>query len=138
GLEENRSKVPTAELAMQYEAEARFIRALNHWYLVNLFAQPFSFTADGSHLGIPISLKAYDATNAFSPEAQLARSTVAQVYAQIEEDLKFGAQHLPSRKGVAFGEVARATKGAAEALLMRLYLYKRDYAKVIAQADKVD
>lgn len=137
-LEQNRSKIPSAELAKQYEAEAKFLRALNHWYLVNLFAQPYTFTADGSHLGIPIALKAFDASSAFTPEAQLARSTVAQVYAQIEQDLQFAAQHLPARKGSTFSDVARATKGAAEGLLMRLYLYKGDHAKALEQAAKVD
>lgn len=136
-LEANRDKVPSDALAKQYEAEAKFIRALNHWYLVNLFAQPYTFTADASHSGIPIALKAFDAVSAFTPEAQILRSTVAQVYAQIEEDLKFGAENLPARSGNQFGDVARATKGAAEALLMRLYLYKADYAKAIEYADKV-
>ncbi|NEM97431.1 RagB/SusD family nutrient uptake outer membrane protein [Pontibacter burrus] len=137
-LEANRAKVPTEVLAKQYEAEAKFLRALNHWYLVNLFAQPYTFTTDGSHLGIPIALKAFDASTAFTPEAQLARSSVAQVYAQIEKDLQFAAQNLPTRTGVMFSDVARATKGAAEALLMRLYLYKGDNVKALEQATKVD
>ncbi|WP_242926621.1 RagB/SusD family nutrient uptake outer membrane protein [Pontibacter vulgaris] len=136
-LEANRTKVPTDLLAKQYEAEAKFIRALNHWYLVNLFAQPYTFSANGSHLGIPLSLKAFDATSAFTPEAQIPRNTVAEVYAQIEQDLLFGASNLPVRAGTGFGDVARATQGAAEALLMRLYLYKGDNAKAIEFADKV-
>ncbi|MDX5422237.1 MAG: RagB/SusD family nutrient uptake outer membrane protein [Hymenobacteraceae bacterium] len=136
-LEEHREKVPTDNLAKQYEAEAKFIRALNHWYLVNLFAQPYTFTGDASHLGIPVALKAFDASSAFSEEAQLERSTVAKVYEQIEKDLLYGESHLPATHELKFSNVARATKGAASALLMRLYLYKGDYAKAIAYADKV-
>ncbi|WP_299823413.1 RagB/SusD family nutrient uptake outer membrane protein [uncultured Pontibacter sp.] len=136
-LEANRSKVATELLAKQYEAEAKFIRALNHWYLVNLFAQPYTFTSDASHMGIPVALKAFDATSAFSPEAQLPRSTVAKVYEDIEKDLLFGEVNLPASHGADFSNVARATKGAATALLMRLYLYKGDHDKAIAYADKV-
>ena len=139
-LEANRAKVPTEDLAKQYEAEAKFIRALNHWYLVNLFAQPYTFTNDASHLGIPVALKAFDASSAFTEEAQLERSTVAKVYEQIEMDLLYGETHLPATHNTKVGDfsnVARATKGAASALLMRLYLYKGDHAKAIAYADKV-
>lgn len=136
-LEENRSKVATVALANQYEAEAKFVRALNHWYLINLFAQPYNFTSDASHLGIPVALKAFDASSAFAPEAQLSRSTVAEVYAQIEKDLLFGELNLPITQGTNFSNVARATRGAAQALLMRLYLYKGENTKVIEYADKV-
>lgn len=44
---------------------------------------------------------------------------------------------MPITQGTNFSNVARATRGAAQALLMRLYLYKGENTKVIEYADKV-
>ena len=41
-------------LEAQYIGEAKFIRALTYFHLVNLFAQPYVFTADASHPGVPL------------------------------------------------------------------------------------
>jgi hypothetical protein len=64
--------------------EALFIRAAMHYELVRMFAQPSGYTADDSHLGIPIRLLpgtvyTYQST---------PRSSVAKVYAQVIADLK--------------------------------------------------
>lgn len=131
----NASKV-SAEKAAQYVGEAKFIRSLVYFSLVNLWAQPYSFTADASHLGVPLVLDAAD--DPFAPSNQIARSTVAEVYAQIETDLLDAASKLPTRGNSSdFSVVARATKGAAEALLARVYLYKGDYANAVKYADFV-
>src|SRR5690606_39529769 len=53
GMEANKDKI-TPEKAEHYEGEALFIRALTHFYLVNLFGQPYNFTPDASHLGVQI------------------------------------------------------------------------------------
>jgi hypothetical protein len=38
--------------------EGHFLRAWCHWELVKLWAQPYGYTADNSHPGVPIRLKA--------------------------------------------------------------------------------
>lgn len=130
--------VVTSDVANQYVGEAKFIRAIAMFQLCNLFAQPYNFTNDGSHLGIPIQLNAADATTAFATSQQLPRSTVKDVYAQIEKDLLDAAASLPASSATpTFSSVARATKGAAEAMLMRLYLYKGDYASALTRANNV-
>jgi len=130
----NADKV-SAEKANQYIGEAKFIRSLVYMSLVNLWAQPYSFTADASHPGVPLVLEAAD--DPFATSNQIPRSSVAEVYKQLETDLLDAASKLPTRQGNEFNYVARATKGAAQALLARLYLYKGDWAKAAEYADLV-
>ncbi|WP_162944618.1 RagB/SusD family nutrient uptake outer membrane protein [Flavisolibacter nicotianae] len=125
----------TQAKADQYEGEAKFIRAICYWYLVNLWSQDYNFTADASHPGVPLVLDASD--EPFSSSNNLPRATVKQVYAQMETDLLDAEAKLPLTSSDAFTKVARATKGAARAMLTRLYLYKGDYAKTVTYADAV-
>ena len=127
----------TAALEAQYIGEAKFIRALIYFHLVNLFAQPYNFTPDASHLGIPLQLTAPDVLTAFDPTQNLSRSTVKQVYAQIEQDLNDAIVGLPETYATPFDRTARATKDAARTLLSRVYLYKGQYADAAAMAGTV-
>ena len=121
--------------ANQYVGEAKFIRSLCYFYLVNLWAQPYSFTADASHPGVPLVLSVVK--NAFDSSNYLPRSTVKQVYDQIEADLLEAETKLPDPPADPFTSVSRANKGSARAMLMRLYLYKGDWARANQYADKV-
>ncbi|MBC6610722.1 RagB/SusD family nutrient uptake outer membrane protein [Hymenobacter sp. BT507] len=134
-LAANASKVTPAQAA-QYTAEARAVRALTYFHLVNLFAQPYSFTANGSHLGVPLQLTAATgATEAF--ESLPARATVNEVYDQIIKDLTESIPALPTTNSDDFARVARMTRGAAQALLARVYLFKGDYEKAGTAAQAV-
>ena len=130
-----KASVVTQDKANQYTGEAEFIRSLCYFYLVNLWAQPYNFTADASHPGVPLVLTAAD--DPFATSNNLPRSTVKQVYDQMEKDLLDAEAKLPDPGADAFTKVARATKGAARALLMRLYLYKGDWTKANQYADAV-
>jgi starch-binding outer membrane protein, SusD/RagB family len=123
----------TAEKANQYIGEAKFIRALCYFYLVNMWAHPYALTANAAHKGVPLVLEA--ATDPFAVSNQIARSSVKDVYAAIEADLLDAESKLPVAYANAYISVSRATKGAARALLMRLNLYKRDYAKANTYAN---
>jgi starch-binding outer membrane protein, SusD/RagB family len=127
----------TPALETQYIGEAKFIRALVYFHLVNLFAQPYNFTADASHLGVPLQLTAPDVTTAFDPSQNLRRSSVREVYAQIEKDLTEAITALPETYATPFDRTARATKDAARGLLSRVYLYKGQYAEAAAMAGTV-
>jgi hypothetical protein len=118
----------TPALENQYIGEGKYIRALVYFNLVNLFAQPYNFTADASHPGVPIQLIAPDAVGAYDASQNLSRSTVKQVYDQIEKDLLEALTALPETYTTAFDRTGRATKDAARTLLSRMYLYKGDYA----------
>jgi hypothetical protein len=128
----------TPEKANQYLGEAKFIRAYNYFYLVNLWAQPYTDPINGAakNLGVPLILEA--AEDPFSSTTQIPRSTVKEVYDQIEKDLLDAETKLPlSYTGDAYTNVARATKGAARGLLMRMYLYEGNWAKAVNYADAI-
>ncbi|MGI4821601.1 MAG: RagB/SusD family nutrient uptake outer membrane protein [Janthinobacterium lividum] len=137
-LADNTGKL-TAAQERQYIAECKFIRALTMWHLVNLFAQPYNFTADASHPGIVIQLTApRTATDAFDPTQRLPRSSVAAVYTQMEKDLREAIPDLPVVSGTrSINNVGRATKGAGQALLARVFLYKGDYTQAADFAGQV-
>lgn len=127
----------TPVLEAQYIGEAKFIRGLVYFHLVNLFAQPYNFTTDASHLGVPLQLTAPDGAAAFDPSQNLARSSVRDVYTQIEADLTDAISKLPETYTTAFDKTGRATKDAARILLSRVYLYKGQYADAARLAGDV-
>lgn len=67
-------------------------------------------------------------------DAVKAKSTVAQVDAQIISDLTFAIEHLPLSWPAYPG---RATKGFANTLLAKLYLYQGEWAKSLAKSQEV-
>ncbi|MEM8847414.1 MAG: RagB/SusD family nutrient uptake outer membrane protein [Bacteroidota bacterium] len=109
--------------------EAKFLRALTYFQLVNLFAQPFQFNG-GTNLGVPLVLIPY-APDIPLTEFQLERSTVNEVHALIEQDLLDAIASLPESNG------ERAEAGAARALLSRLYLYREDWSNAANLANQV-
>jgi hypothetical protein len=90
--------------------EVRFLRAYYNFELVKWFG--------------PIPYKV-DERFKLGDETTIPRSPVAEVYAFIEEDLIYAASVLP----VSQTEVGRATKGAAQALLGKVYLYQDKFAE---------
>jgi hypothetical protein len=90
-------------------AEARFIRALMYYNLVNLYGN------------VPLVLKAAE-----SPEERPNQATPAQVWTQIEQDLQAARGALPASYGG--GDVGRATRGAATALLGKAQLQQGKWA----------
>ena len=63
-----------------------------------------------------------------------AKSTVAQVDAQIISDLEFAVLHLPLSWPAYPG---RVTKGFANSLLAKLYLYQGEWKKSLAKSEEV-
>ncbi|MCU0445034.1 MAG: RagB/SusD family nutrient uptake outer membrane protein [Microscillaceae bacterium] len=132
GLDQNPNAV-AAEVATRYRAEARFVRALAYYFMVNLYARPFALNG-GASPGLPLRL-----TAELGPGNRgLARSTVAQVYDQILADLNFAEQNLPLTSGTtAVLNVTRAHRNAAIAFKTRVYLTMQRYADVITEAQKI-
>lgn len=119
----------------QYRAEGHLLRALTYYSLLQLYARPFIDGA-GSKPGLPLRLNAeMDFGN-----NDLARSSVADVYAQILKDLDFAEQNLPldyTTGSVATLRVTRAHRNTAIALKTRVYLSMGRYADVVKEADKI-
>jgi|26BtaG_2_1085354.scaffolds.fasta_scaffold00007_51 tetratricopeptide (TPR) repeat protein len=104
-------------------AEARAIRALELFNLVNYYARPYGTV--NQDLGIPIPKN-------FESGTAIERSSVSDVYDEITTQLELAAANLPSATA---GNKARMTKEAAYGILSRVYLYKKDYPKAIQFAD---
>lgn len=68
-------------------------------------------------------------------ELTIPRSPVADVYASIEADLKYAIENLPLTP--AEGKIGRATKGAAQALLGKVYLYQDKFNEAAAILEDV-
>ncbi|MGB3849278.1 MAG: RagB/SusD family nutrient uptake outer membrane protein [Tunicatimonas sp.] len=105
----------------QFVAEAKFMRAMVYFQLVNLFAYSYP-QADGSNLGVPLLLDPFEGEVVF-PE----RATLDQVHTQIQQDLQEAVDDLPVTYGDAALTRGRATQGAARALLSRLHLYRGEW-----------
>jgi len=56
------------------------------------------------------------------------RSSVEESYSWVEQDLKDAAKVLPLRSELAAAEVGRATRGAAQGLLGKVYLYQAKWS----------
>ncbi|HET6996494.1 MAG TPA: RagB/SusD family nutrient uptake outer membrane protein, partial [Chitinophagaceae bacterium] len=106
------------------KGQALTIRAHVHQLLVNVYAQPFAFTADASHPGVPY-IKESDRFKTVS------RNTVAEDYTEMISDLKSAIALLP----VTASSKTVVTASAAKGLLARTYLFRNDYinAKVVAR-----
>ncbi|MHA8099709.1 RagB/SusD family nutrient uptake outer membrane protein [Aquirufa aurantiipilula] len=131
GLAANPNAVSTA-LAANYRGEAKFIRALTYFSLVQFFAKPYILDK-GASAGLPLRLKGETS----SANNNLARSTVAQVYDQILKDLNEAETELPDSYASALLNTTRAHKNSAIALKTRVLLAKGDYAGVITEANKI-
>ncbi len=109
----------------QMIAEAKFIRALSHFAVLRLFAQPYGYSADNSHLGIGLKTS--------SVVEIIPRSTVADVYAQLISDLTDAEAGLPTTSA----NNAYATSWAAKALLAQVYFQMHDYDNAFTKANDV-
>ncbi|WP_165733685.1 RagB/SusD family nutrient uptake outer membrane protein [Polaribacter sp. 20A6] len=101
------------------KAEALFLRALIHFDLVRVYAQSYNFTADASHLGIPVL------TDTPSSDDNVARNTVSEVYAQILKDLKDSEEIYGDE--ISARSSYYATKNAVHGLLAKVYLYMEEW-----------
>jgi hypothetical protein len=102
--------------------EAKFVRAFNYFYLVNIFGD------------VPLAL-----TTDYNNTYLLPRTPAAQIYQQIIADL-IDAQTLLKTDysySLAKGERIIPNKWAATALLARVYLFTGDYQDAVTQATSI-
>jgi hypothetical protein len=116
----------------QYIAEGRFLRGLTYFSLATLYARPY-WDGNGDKPGLII----YTEPQTTSGNNNKARSTVAQTYTQVLDDLNYAEQNLPATYNDATQNLTRAHKNAAIALKTRVYLSMRRYQDVITEANKI-
>lgn len=132
GMAAKGTSVVGTTLSNNYLGEARLIRALSYYSLLQLYARPYA-DGNGSKPGLPLRLTGIKG----SGSSDLARSTVAEVYTQILSDLNFAETNLPLTNASAELNTTRAHRNTAIALKTRVYLSMQNYASVIAEANKI-
>ncbi len=104
----------------RFEAEAKFLRGMFYFNLVRLFGDVQLVTTE------------------FSDPAQgygISRTAASKIYEQIISDLSFAEANLPTT--ITTAEGGRASRWAAKALLGKVYLTQKDYAKASAKLNEV-
>jgi len=103
--------------------ESRFLRGLFYFNLVRFFG------------GVP-KITTAPLPSEGNSDALNTRASAADIYGLIIEDLQFAVDNLPL-KGDAATQTGRATKGAAEAYLAKVYLYQKNWAKVLSLTNDI-
>lgn len=124
--------VVTEQKASEYIGEAKFLRAVAYYSLVISYGQPYNKDA-GASKGVPLRLKAETGT----ANNDLARSSVAEIYAQILKDLDDAETALPQNYSSSDLNTTRAHTSSAIAFKTRVYLSMNNWAKVIEEAAKL-
>ena len=127
--------VITPAVALQYEGECRFLRAMAHHELVINFCRPYS-DGNGSAKGVPYRDYAIDGATPVTLAQTQPRDTLKNNYTKMLADLDFAETNLPASGGVGVNTI-RATKAAAIALKMRIKLHMRDWAGVVTEGNKL-
>ncbi|MCE2789355.1 MAG: RagB/SusD family nutrient uptake outer membrane protein [Saprospiraceae bacterium] len=115
-------KVPAIQMDEKMKqrilGEARFIRAWNFYNLVIMFG------------GVPL------ADHVLAPsEYNLTRATAEEVWVLIEKDLTEAIPALWPRSEYSVADLGRVTKGSAQALLVKAYLWQKKWpqARLVAE-----
>jgi starch-binding outer membrane protein, SusD/RagB family len=132
GMDAKGTSVVGDALSKNFQAEARFLRAMSYYSLLQLYARPY-WDGNGSKPGVPLRLSA----NKGSADYNLARATVAEVYTQILADLNFAETNLTLNNGNATANTTRAHRNTAIAFKTRVYLSMQRYPDVITEANKI-
>lgn len=98
--------------------EAKFLRALSYFYLVRMFGD--------------VVIQDLEDASTYS-----VRQPKEDVYAYIEADLLDAIEKLPLKSEYASKDLGRATKGAAQGLLAKVYLYEQKYQQAYDMATTV-
>ncbi|MBK5280189.1 MAG: RagB/SusD family nutrient uptake outer membrane protein [Bacteroidia bacterium] len=112
-----------AQVKKQLTGEVKFLRGYLYFNLVRMYG------------GVPLVLRVpADATDANTDPAFQTRAAVSVVYDSIARDLQYAADNLPLKGATGDGH---ATKGAAQALLAKVYLYQQKWPQVFTLTAEV-
>lgn len=92
----------------RYVAEARFLRGLYYFDLARAWG------------GVPL-------VTSTTPPQNLSRAPLNYVYDLIQQDLEFAIENLPEKTDYDPSELGRASRGAANALMAKFYLFQGDF-----------
>ncbi|RAJ93144.1 putative outer membrane starch-binding protein [Larkinella arboricola] len=109
----------TAEVKSSILAQAKFLRGIFYYKLVNYFGGVSLVTAE---------------LNA-SSKLDIPRSSAADIWKQVETDLTEAATVLPATW--TGNEIGRATKGAALAFLVKAQLWQQKYQEAVTTSEAI-
>lgn len=104
----------------QHIAEAKFIRSFIYFQLLMIYGDQ-ALMGNDTGLGVVKRVEPYEG---YDPEEVITRSTNAESWEMIINDLKEAMPYLPEKAPAAVEQRLRATQSVAKALLSRIYLYK--------------
>ena len=111
------------ELKSRLEGEVKFLRAFYYFQLVKNFG------------GVPIVMTFDELLN---PDIiNYERSSADEVYALIESDLMDAIGLLPLKSEYGPADLGRATKGAAQSYLAKVYIFRERWAEAAALTNEV-
>jgi len=107
-------------------AECKFLRALFYFDLVRCFG------------GVPVVTVKIDINNSdLINQVVYTRKSKQETYAQIEIDLLAAIQDLPLKGQYGLNDLGRASQGAAQALLAKVYLYQNKMQEAFEMSGNV-
>jgi starch-binding outer membrane protein, SusD/RagB family len=107
----------------QLIGEVKFLRGYFYFNLVRMFG------------GVPLVLRVpEDTEDANSDPVFETRAPAEVVYDSIKRDLQYAIDHLPLRGA---SQVGHATKGAAQAMLAKVHMYRGEWDRVSALTSEV-
>ncbi|WP_294316542.1 RagB/SusD family nutrient uptake outer membrane protein [uncultured Chryseobacterium sp.] len=113
-----------ASLKNRLIGEAKFLRAFSYFILVRSFGD------------VPLVDKVFENSDA-DRTMVFTRRSKADIYAFIESDLQAAIAALPDKSAYTGVNAGRASKGAAHALLAKVFLYEKKWQQVSDQCDQV-
>jgi hypothetical protein len=116
----------------QYISESLTLRAICYFHLLQLYAKPYNM-GNGANPGLPLRLVAQKS----SADNDLARSTVAEVYAQILKDLNDAESLAILDYGSASLNTTRVHRNTIIAFKTRVYLHMSNWSGVVSEAQKI-
>ena len=110
----------SSEVKNQFIAEAKFTRSYFYFELIKTFGS------------VPLINRVLEPN-----EYQQPLASIEDLYAQIESDLSSAIDFLPTKTSGGEEYVGRATKGMAQALLAKTYIYEQKWAEAKTLTDEI-
>jgi hypothetical protein len=105
--------------------EAKFLRAFYYFNLVRCFG------------GVPKIDRVFNSDSIELVTAAYTRATKEEIYELLISDLTDAAAKLPVKTAYTAADQGRASKGAAQGLLAKVYLYLKNWPQAMAMSDLV-
>lgn len=105
----------------QYIGEAKFLRALMYYYLVQFFGD------------VPLVTESFEGGSDYFVE----RNNSDEVWEFVKHDLNYSINNLPQKSQYSGSDISRASKGAAQTLLAKVHMILEEWAEAKQLIDSI-